>query len=84
MPVYELWMLPANSNSLKDTYSLAKGQPPLFVGVVNPTVGSDGLIRAEGNLPAQVNGPYLMVITAERSASAHRLGHIVLGGFISL
>jgi hypothetical protein len=80
--VYAVWLLPAVRNTA-GSYQLIVPHKPELLGLVDPSVGGDGKLAAEGLLPQDVGGAYEVLITLEPSPSARRPGRTVLQGDIA-
>jgi hypothetical protein len=83
---YAVWLLEAATRGgTIGTYRLLKPQRPRLLGVIEPGVGSQGKLAAEGSVPPGLLGSdYLMLITLQPHQSNRTPGRIVLHGFVSL
>jgi hypothetical protein len=72
---YELHLGAINSSNLTR---------PELLGLVKPVVGPDGKLAAEGLLPPDVNGAYLMLVTLQAHGMVNAPGKTVLGSYVAL
>ena len=92
---YAVWLLSGRSPGAScssdgcpiSRYSLIPGRRPAFVGIVAPSVGASGRLRADGLIPAlsarQATGSYLFAVTRQARPSNTSLGRVVLQGWLS-
>lgn len=80
--VYAVWVLPAVQTA-SGGYQLQSSAPPELVGVIVPSVGTDGRLRVATLLPPKVNGVYKLLITIQPHSSIRVPGAIALQGFIN-
>lgn len=85
--VYAVWLLQAAKRfgGATGIYRLLEPQRPRLLGVIQPAVGGDGKLAAQGLVPPDVpGGDYLLLIAAQPHRSVATPGRTVLHGFISL
>lgn len=80
--VYAVWVLPA-VQTLSGGYQLQSSVPPELVGVIVPSVGTNGRLRVATLLPRKVNGVYKLLVTVQPRSSLRVPGAIALQGFIN-
>jgi hypothetical protein len=83
--VYAVWLLQAAPRGgTVGSYRLLKPEKPRLLGVIEPGVGRDGKLAAEGSLPLSLLGSdYLLLITLQPHPSVATPGRTVLHGFVS-
>jgi hypothetical protein len=83
---YAVWLLEAATRGgAIGTYRLLEPQRPRLLGVIEPGVGSQGKLAAEGSVPTALLGTdYLLLITLQPHRSPATPGRTVLHGFVSL
>jgi hypothetical protein len=84
--VYAVWLLQAVPRSgTLGTFRLLEPQRPRLLGVIDPGVGHDGRLAAEGSVPPALLGDDdLLLITVQPYRTAATPGRTVLRGFVSL
>jgi hypothetical protein len=83
---YAVWLLEAATRGgTIGTYRLLEPQRPRLLGVIEPGVGSQGKLAAEGSVPPGLLGSdFLLLITLQPHESVAMPGRTVLHGFVSL
>jgi hypothetical protein len=84
--VYAVWLLQAAPrNGTAGTFRLLEPQRPQLLGVIEPGVGRDGKLAAEGSVPANLVGDDdLLLVTLQPHRSVATPGRTALRGFVSL
>jgi hypothetical protein len=81
---YAVWLVRA-ATVAGAGYRLLQPHRPQLLGVIEPGVGRDGKLAAQGLVPPDLLGSdYLLMITLEPHGSATTPGPTVLRGFVSL